>query len=389
MMLSHVINQVSLEIATGNLGDVSSLQEDLSRLLWHQAFPRMEQLFDQLIPADEVVRLDQVVLNLPRLDPHDAAQDFVPQLMAALELSLADYLAGYRPAEVTATTAHQSPTKSDWESLRYFLEYGRLPWWSATTSWESRLARWQTALEADSSCQEPLRSLLATNANAIQRLTSQFPESLQHQLVLQLQPTWTVWRALLQQSHQLVEVLALSDRASATLNRQAWLVIFTLLSTASPYSSLPKVLWLAKWLPELVKAVRAELRSRGRQAGIPRHWLTFLAPDLTEFSRIEIIRFESTLFDKSTSPTELRRLLSGLIAQTITVDISVWQAAIAQVLSSTSSAPPLDPTTATPEDAAPLTSAANTPPTRKQLLAQYQAEQEQSAIAPATPTPTS
>ena len=311
-MSAHLINKVTLEISTGNLGDVNSLQAEMSRLLWQQAFPQMEQLFDQLVPTDEVVRLEQIVINLPKLDPHHATADFVPQLMAALERSFGDYLAGYQPAEVTVTTAPQSPTQSAWESLRYFLQYGRLPWWSATTAWESWLTRWQTALQANAAWQAPLRSLLTTSSSAIDRLVNQFPESFQHQLVLQLQPTWIAWRSLLNQAQHLMEALGLSDRAQTKLTRQAWIAMFTLIGQVSPYSPLPQTRWIRQWLPLVVNRWQIEISTQDalspqRQGSLPGQ-------------------------SGAAQAAELSELFHRLMTQTMGTGAADWLAALAQVL---------------------------------------------------------
>lgn len=308
----HIISKVFVELQTGHLGDVTSLQEDLSRLVWQQAVPQMEQLFDQLVLADEVVRLDRVVIDLPRFDPRYAVEAFVPQIMAVLEQSLRDYLADYRPPEVEESRAHHPQSLSDGEVFLYFLQYGRLPWWSSSAPWQSWLTRWQAALQTDVAWQPALRSLLTTSPSAIDRLVSQFPEAFRHQLILQLQPTWVAWRSLLDQAQQLMAALRLSDRAQIKLTRQAWIVIFTLIREVSPYSPLPKSRWIRQWLPPVVTQWQTKISAQD-----PR-----LPPSQGSRPRQP----------GATRSTNLSEVFHRLITETMGTGAADWLAALAQVL---------------------------------------------------------
>lgn len=327
----HIINRVSVEINTGNLGDVSRLQEDVSQQLWQQAFPQMEQLFDRLVPADQVVRLDQITLDLPRLDPQHAIDDFVPQLIAALERSLSDYLAGYRPTEVAASREQHPRAAADWEILLYFLQYGRLPWWSSQSRVESWLARWQTALQTDATWQKPLRLLLNSQPKTIHRLVEQLPENIKHQLILQLQPTWTAWRSLLEHAQQLMAAASLSARDRTALHRQAWITIFTLLSQTSTEYSLPKELWLRQWLPRWMDALRAHLplqtlTDRPTEEESPRP-----QGQSSQERWLEAATGSEASARRASSQSLQYQTLSNLIASVVQGEQSLWQSALAQV----------------------------------------------------------
>lgn len=319
----HLINKVSLELQTGRLGNVTSLQEDLSRLIWQQAVPQMELLFDQLVLADEVVRLDRVVIDLPRLDPHYAVEAFVPQIMAVLEQSLRDYLAGYRPPEVEESRAHHPQSVSDGEVFLYFLQYGRLPWWSSSAPWESWLTRWLTALQTDVTWQPALRSLLTTSPSALDRLASQLPEAFCHQLVLQLQPTWVAWRSLLNQAQQLIAALGLGDRAQTTLTRQAWIALFTIIRESSPYSPLPRSRWIRQWLPLTVNQWQVETSAQD----------TRLPP--SQGSRPSQ--------SGAAQSADLSEICHRQITETMGTDAADWLAVLAQVLPSGSTVQPSAP----------------------------------------------
>jgi hypothetical protein len=250
---SHTIARIILEIQTGRLGDTWSLQEELSRLLWQQALPEMEALFDRLVGSEEVIRLDRVEVELQPLDEQFLAVDFVPSLLSALEQNLRDYLAGYHPASVEATRERCDRPSADWEIWLYFLRYGRLPWWGQSETWEDWLSRWQIALQSNSGWHTPFRELIASSASAQNRLLVQLPEAFRHQLVLLLQPTWIGWRSLLSQARQLMRALQLNHKTIQTLEQQAWTLLFAQISQSNQISPLPATVWIQHWLGQLVQ----------------------------------------------------------------------------------------------------------------------------------------
>lgn len=259
----HLINTVALEVHTGRLGDLSSLQADLSDLVWQQALPQMAALFDGLVAADTVVRLDQVVITLPRLAAHELSEQFVPALLAALAQHLQDVLAGYAPEAGTVLRDRQPQPESDGETLRYFLRHGRLPWWATETDWETWLRRWQVSLVASPNEAAALRSLLRTQPAARHRLATQFPDAFQHQAVLHLNPTWLGWRSLLTQAHQLIAAIhaiqPLRDLTRTALHHRAWEILWMLISRAQPSDALPVGRWMQQWLPSFLAIAGQQL----------------------------------------------------------------------------------------------------------------------------------
>jgi len=261
----HIIGRTVLELNTGQLADVWSLQEDMSRLLQQQGIPAMAQLFEQLVAADEVVRLDQVVVDLGVIHPQFIQDEFIPKLISAVNQTLRDYLANRLTTKTNSPILSQNRSAADWEILLYFLRYGRLPWWVEANNWQQWIPRWQAAIQNETTWQQPLREWLATNPQVRQRLVSQFPESFCHQLVLQLQPTWIDWSTLLTQGQQIIQALSLNQNGDRLqwaechrfyefLNTQAWLLLLAEIpQTSSSTRPLPKTVWIRNWLTILVQ----------------------------------------------------------------------------------------------------------------------------------------
>ncbi|MEO0408500.1 MAG: contractile injection system tape measure protein [Cyanobacteria bacterium P01_A01_bin.135] len=240
----HVIGRTVVELDAGNLADVWDLQETTSRLL-RQAPPQLEQLFDRLVGNREVIRLDQVVVNLDRLAPHSFEREFLPALVTALQQTLGDQLAQRRLEAPTP----QTPS-ADWEVLLYFLRYGRLPWWVTETAWPVWLERWQAAMGQDTGQRRLLR-LLAEQPTAQQRLIIQFSDEFRHQLVAQLRPPWREYPSLLGQARQLSQALSLAKSTPQALEQEAWRLVLQALQRTDANASFPALDWAQHWLAYL------------------------------------------------------------------------------------------------------------------------------------------
>lgn len=252
MIQQHIIGRTILEIEGDRLEEAWQFQQEVSDLLQEKVFPAMEQLFHQLVDADEVVRLDQVILQIDPIDRRLLADEFVQNILANLHRTLSDRLSNRLPGE-GGTDTPKSRSTSDWEVLLYFLEYGRLPWWCTAQDWQSWLVRWETVMQGEKNWQIPLRSLLE-NPAVRQRLIVQFPEAFRHQLVLQLQPTWATGLRLLHQANQLLQALSPGNTLSDRRKTHAWNLLLAVLNqTRSPYASFPADQWIQDWLVDLIQ----------------------------------------------------------------------------------------------------------------------------------------
>ncbi|MDJ0697435.1 contractile injection system tape measure protein [Mastigocoleus sp. MO_188.B34] len=253
----HIIGRTVLELDTGQLADVWSLQEDVSRLFQQQGVSVMEHLFDQLVGDEEVIRLDRLEVDLGSIDRQFLADEFIQKLRDALSQILEDHLANRLVAATkTENIIRNGRITSDWEVLLYFLRYGRLPWWCPSGDWKAWFPRWSTVIETDTNWGQKLRKLLVSDRVIKQRLVEQLPESFRHQLILKLEPAWLAWGNLLTEARQLIQSLELDNSKFRYLERQAWLLLLTEISTDnSPSSPFPET-WISKWLAQLVQTWR-------------------------------------------------------------------------------------------------------------------------------------
>ncbi|MFK8185248.1 MAG: contractile injection system tape measure protein, partial [Phormidesmis sp.] len=323
---SHLIGRIVLDVETAEPEDeVWALQEALSQLIQQQASSEISALFDQWVNSDEVIRLDDLTLELPPIEYDQLANDFIPHLLEALRYALADRFPQKTtravqsfqdlsteplqslpqdsstsasqipslssPSSDQLTVPSQSASAADWEVLVYFLEYGRLPWWQDSAPFSDWVALWEAALNSNAFsalpgsalARSPLQKLLATQPTARQRLITQLPPSFFQKLVVRWQPAWTVWPALFENVQVLIQFANAHPwrpqghaAGSPTINsvtiqyadikyleQQAQLILCEQLAVHSTQNaSFPLRAWIEAWLPKFVQVILRHRRDR-------------------------------------------------------------------------------------------------------------------------------
>lgn len=358
----HIIGQIVLDVETPNQSaETWALQENMSQML-QQALPEIERLFDQWFEPNQVVRLDQLVLDLPPVDALRLADEFVPQLLSALKQALSDVASvrSHPPSAPPTTLPNvltQAAVESDWDVFLYFLDYGRLPWWQTETTLSTWISRWENVLQGEPIWQEPLRQLLADKSISRQRWVTQLPNAFQLRLLLQLQPAWASWPALLTTAKALLQNFTteetetsfqLSPLTLRYLEQRAWL---TLLAEIKPNTSigalLPTRRWIQTWLAEVVTALTTVNQ---RPSSFPRS-----PADSTPLSSEDS---SVALFDSS--PTTVQRSIHQHLRQLIITrsmtEPAVWLAAVDAMIA----AEPNTPTIQTAANSSQIASANTT-----------------------------
>ena len=249
----HIIGRTVIELNTKQLGDVWSLQEDVSRLFKQEALEEIARLFDQLVAEEEVVRLDQLVVDIGSIDSRFLADEFIHTLLIAIKESLGDHLTDRLLNHNAAQPEVITRDRSDWQVLLYFLRYGRLPWWCPVKDWQEWRSRWLAVMQNDTNWRHSSRELLINNPATSQRLVEQFPESFRHQLVLHLQPTWINWHNLLKQARQIMQSLSLDRNTKQYLEKQAWLLLLEKISSDNESKRALPITWNQNWLNQLIQ----------------------------------------------------------------------------------------------------------------------------------------
>ncbi|WP_052754439.1 contractile injection system tape measure protein [Calothrix sp. 336/3] len=234
------------------------------------------------------------------------------------------------PSQEQEETQIRTP-QTDGEILLYFLQYGRFPGKQLSTNWQEWLSLWSLIVQNDTSWQLSLRQLLRDNPEARQRLVTQFPEDLRHQLLLQLQPGWGNWRNLLIQATELMQGLGISDNICEELIQQAWfLLLAEIPPEIAPETPLPATTWTCNWLIQLVQTFLEEpfAGETGEQEPGSR-----LALSAVEGGEEEISHLLSL---QPASDVAAYQYLRSIITTLPIAEVFPWLAALEQVLNNTS-----------------------------------------------------
>ena len=146
----------------------------MSRWFWNEFLPVLDDLLSEWAPEGELIRLDQLDLQLPPLQPGQ----WRLQLTAAVTAALREHLerlirSSASPTPGTGSVERIPLAQGHFEAWLWFLEYGHLPAQYADSREEVRL---QAALEnvaANTGALNRLLGLLRQSPTALQRLVRQ------------------------------------------------------------------------------------------------------------------------------------------------------------------------------------------------------------------------
>lgn len=170
----HIIHRVNLEIDVPDLQMANRLKYDALRLLNNEVLPRLEQYLDTVELTNQHVQFNHLNLNLENLSEGSFEKEFSGIVLQAFRESVEQERAPStkEPENVSIKYTEEQIALN---SFLFFLETGRLPWWSEKSGGilkEEKLSEIMTRSAPDFHPQ--LANLLSRNKLAFERLISQF-----------------------------------------------------------------------------------------------------------------------------------------------------------------------------------------------------------------------
>ncbi len=136
----HIINRQVLELTIPERGVAQSVQNKTSEIIKYKLQPALDKLFSKLTTADEIVRIDKLVIDLGTVSINELEKVLVERSLNEisdkinrLKISgLTDK--GIKPesgnlADKNGKFTSTSKSKDFLERFVYFLQFGRFPWW--------------------------------------------------------------------------------------------------------------------------------------------------------------------------------------------------------------------------------------------------------------------
>jgi hypothetical protein len=172
-MPRHIIHKQTVTLEMQESKDSILLQDKVSHLLRGDLNSAIEAVFDRISANGEVIRIDKLRLDLGEITPANFEAEFKSRLIDELTKAMPKIKAGNLDNAVVL-----KPVESLATMLRYFLEYGRLPWYAGSKQmpeWEAQIlekfgaAEWKALIEW-------IRSKAAPVPTIIERLIWQFSD---------------------------------------------------------------------------------------------------------------------------------------------------------------------------------------------------------------------
>ncbi|WP_421795237.1 contractile injection system tape measure protein [Haliscomenobacter sp.] len=166
--MKHLINKVSLMVAVDRRAKGYALNQELGHWFLSDMVPELEALFEQLIPDNQLLRIDQLDLELPLISMKDWREKLRTAILEALETQINLLLSGKG-----ANTKLLPSTQGHFEAWLYFLSQGNLPPYYAAASEQVRLEAVLQEVAARRSALEQLLKTLRNNPQSVERLVKQ------------------------------------------------------------------------------------------------------------------------------------------------------------------------------------------------------------------------
>jgi hypothetical protein len=136
----HIINRQFMELTIPERGRAQPIQNKTSEIVKYKLQPALDDLFSKLSAADEIIRIDKLVIDLGNISENEIDKVLVERSLKEISAKITQIKAtgltnsGLKQVDGNSANANQkfsSTTKSKdfLEQFIYFLRFGRFPWW--------------------------------------------------------------------------------------------------------------------------------------------------------------------------------------------------------------------------------------------------------------------
>jgi hypothetical protein len=182
---SHIIEKVFLEVNTLSIETAEKIKNNIDLFLKTELFPRLEILFEEYNPGDEIIRFDEMNMNLTleRWDNFEElkfkiSNQFIDKLKVDIQSIPTFKHSNPRNIDSSKKEIYRTSYQSDsGDILLFFLENGYLPWYGSEEKIVDLMQEENWSLLLDNPAFfKTLKSLISSNGNPIDRFIFQFPD---------------------------------------------------------------------------------------------------------------------------------------------------------------------------------------------------------------------
>jgi hypothetical protein len=170
--MTHRIRHQILELELPREAGAVALQRRASRVFQEQVLPRLDEAFSRIAPADRVVRIEHLELDLGEIAEANWERDFVEKCVQQISQQVAEKAFEVNAEESVKTLSAEENAVA---VFRHFLEMGTLPWYAKHLTLSELEQMVDKNLAGGSAFwRQEIRRLLKQNDHALQRLLWQF-----------------------------------------------------------------------------------------------------------------------------------------------------------------------------------------------------------------------
>ena len=233
-MSYYHIQRYLFDVTTNSEVNAKPLQNKLSRVFNQELSVQIEQLFDRVIPADLILQLPQLTIDVGII-PYDLLDNtLVPRIIDALEEQLSELIALNMQAETVDVTMPSFPAiMADlYGLLEYYLLFGLFPWWAKSFRFDSVDDVIEELINRDAPRFKALVLRVGLHAHVQKRLALQLPDNIIKKIIAVLEPDEAEFIFRYQQDVlDLQQKTRLVNEELNTFGKVVWEFVFRLLLT--------------------------------------------------------------------------------------------------------------------------------------------------------------
>lgn len=169
----HRIRRQILELELPREQGAYALQQRASRVFQEQVLPELDKVFSRIAPADRIVRLDRLEIDLGNIGESGWERRFVERCVEQIARQVAD--AAFEVGEAGHQPETLAPVENAQHIAAYFLETGLLPWYAkGWTLNELEETINNLSEEAMAAFSRSLLPIFQRDERSVQRLAQQF-----------------------------------------------------------------------------------------------------------------------------------------------------------------------------------------------------------------------
>jgi hypothetical protein len=173
---THIIHRVNLEIDVPDVRLAHQLKDDALRLLNNEILPGLEKYLDTIELTNQHILFNHLNISLENLSGENFENEFPGIMLQAFREKVENEVASLpRQPEAEDVSVKYTGEQLALNSFLFFLETGRLPWWTEKSGEilkEENLS--EILVKSIPEFHEQLVNLLRSNTMAFERLLSQF-----------------------------------------------------------------------------------------------------------------------------------------------------------------------------------------------------------------------